>query len=211
MRGHFVHGWAFGASIWRPLAARLPELSATYADRGYFGGQDEPAPQEPAVWVTHSLGTLLTLKDMPHQCQALVAISGFDRFCAGVDVAGVVPRVIDRMLGRFDDEPHQVVTTFREQCGWHERIGPIARESLRADLVSLREMDCRSQAAALAIPVLSLHGDNDPILPDALRRQSLHGIPHAKHVQHPAAGHLLPFEDPDWCAAQISAFLGGAR
>jgi pimeloyl-ACP methyl ester carboxylesterase len=68
-------------------------------------------------------------------------------------------------------------------------------------------MDCRAQAAALSIPVLSLHGANDQILPAAMREQTLYGVPHIRHLQHPTAGHLLPVEYPDWCAAQIATFL----
>ncbi len=207
MRVHFVHGWAFDAAMWQPLAVRMPGLSATFADRGYFGGRGDSAPQQPAVWITHSLGTLLALEDIPAQCCALVAIGGFDRFCASEGVAGVAPRILDRMLGRFDGAPHHVVATFREQCGSNEPIGQIDCDSLRADLGTLRDMDCRARAAALALPVLSLHGSNDPILPEAMRAQTLHNVANARHIQHPVAGHLLPLEDPEWCAVQISAFL----
>ena len=201
-----MHGWAFDASIWQGLAALLPG-TASYADRSYFGGLGDPAPQEPAVWITHSLGTMLTLADIPAQCHALVAIAGFDRFCAGEDAAGVAPRVLDRMLNRFESAPQQVVADFRAQCGFDEPFGPIDGDMLRADLAMLRSLDCRAEAAALSIPVLSLHGATDQILPAAMREQTLYGVPHIRHLQHPTAGHLLPVEYPDWCAAQITTFI----
>ena len=209
MRVHFGHGWAFDAAIWQALAARLPGLAASYADRGYFGAAGDAAPQEPAVWITHSLGTLLALADGAPQCRALVAIAGFDRFCAGEGVAGVAPRIVDRMLDRFDVAPRQVVAAFREQCGCAEPFGQFDGELLRADLLALRTLDCRAAAAALAIPVLSLHGGRDQILPAAMRGQVLQGVADAGHAVHPGAGHLLPVEQPDWCAAQIAAFVDG--
>jgi len=207
LRVHFVHGWAFDASIWQALAALLPGVSASFADRGYFGGLGHPVPQKPAVWITHSLGTMLTLEDVPEHCRALVAIAGFDRFCAGDGAAGVTPRILDRMLVRLENEPQQLITDFRKQCGFSQPFGPIDGDMLRSDLAILRNLDCRAQAAALAIPVLSLHGANDQILPDVMRGQTLHGIPDIRHLQHPTAGHLLPVEYPEWCAAQITTFL----
>jgi len=208
VRVHFVHGWAFDSSIWQALAALLPGVAPSFADRGYFGGAGDAAPQEPAVWITHSLGTMLALEDNLEHCQGLVAIAGFDCFCAGEGAAGVAPRVLDRMLSRFEIAPQQVVTDFRRQCGCDAPTGPIEPEMLRADLAMLRNMDCRPKAVALSVPVLSLHGADDQILPAAMREQTLLGVPDIRHLQHPTAGHLLPAEQPDWCAARITAFLG---
>lgn len=207
MKLHFIHGWAFDASIWQSLSALMSGAQATYADRGYFGGIGDFAPQDASVWITHSFGTMLALGGIPAHCHGVVIINGFDRFRESEGVAGIAPRVLDRMVSRFDDAPQQVAADFRQGCGCDEPIQQINPESLRADLVALRDMDCRAQSADLSIPVLSLQGGADPILPRDMRAQTLHSLAHARHLQHPTAGHLLPLEQPQWCAAQICAFL----
>lgn len=209
MRLHFVHGWGFDRSIWDELAPLLPRAGKTFAERGYFGGKGEAAPAESAIWITHSLGTLLALKAISSQCRAMIAINGFDRFSSSDDAVGISPRVLDLMLARLAREPRETVLDFRRGCGSVDMVeGGVERLPLEQDLVALRDLDCREEARRLRIPVLSLQGAADPILPLEMRARTLHGIPAAKHNEHLTAGHLLPLEQPRWCAGQITAFLG---
>src|SRR5690606_23536261 len=104
--------WGFGPAIWRQLAVHLPDVETSFADRGYFGGSGDEPPQEPSVFITHSLGALLALEQLPSQCRGLVAVNGFDRFVAGKDSPGVAKRVLDRMLSRLELDASAVVTEF---------------------------------------------------------------------------------------------------
>ncbi|MCV6804916.1 alpha/beta hydrolase, partial [Achromobacter ruhlandii] len=45
----FVHGWAFDAAFWGPLAAALAEWPQAVADAGYFGPGRTPAPAGPVL------------------------------------------------------------------------------------------------------------------------------------------------------------------
>lgn len=211
MKAHFVHGWGFDRSIWRQLVMRLPFLEPSFADRGYFGGSGDEPPPEPAVWITHSLGTMLVIGTASPQCRCLVAINGFDRFSAGEDPGGIPKRVLDRMLARVEQNASAVVAEFRRNCGSDDAFPMTELSFLRQDLLVLRDADCRAEAATLTIPVLSLQGAQDPILCFDLKNRTLHSVPDVRHRVHPSAGHLLPLQDPDWCAEQITLFLEEVR
>ena len=208
MIGWYLHGWGYGPAIWDQLAALLPDLEPRFANLGYGGNANDGPPDEPAIWITHSFGTMHALAkmaapDMPLNCRALVAINGFDRFAASPGFEGVPPRVLDRMIARFASDPAGVVSDFCRKCGKDTDVELLDDRTLKRDLVALRDMDCREQAAALSIPVLSLQGAADPVLPPAMRAAVLTG---AHHVTHASAGHLLPLEQPAWCAHQIAEF-----
>lgn len=205
----FVHGWAFSPAIWQPLAALLPGVEPRFADAGYFGPRDLLPPCEPAVWIAHSFGTMLALGAMTAACRGLVAINGFARFAGK---GGVARRVLDLMLRRFDEDPAAVVGEFRRRCGAEEpwpAAGDIA--TLRQDLLAMRDGDGRAAAARLAVPVLALHGARDPILPQAMREGTFAEAADITRREHPQGGHLLPVQDPAWCAEHIAGFLARVR
>ena len=105
----FIHGWGFDAGLWSALAGRLSEHPAVVADLGYFGAEAIDPPDGPFVAITHSFGAMHALRHAPPGCRGLVALNGFDSFVAGAGRAGVPPRLLDRMIARFADEPHGVL------------------------------------------------------------------------------------------------------
>ena len=58
----------------------------------------------------------------------------------------------------------------------------------------------------LAVPTLILHGDSDPLVPYAAAVEHARIVPQAQLVTF-AAGHELPFSQPDVLAAELSQFL----
>ncbi len=201
----YVHGWGFGPSVWNALVPLLPDVEPRYADLGYFGAADVLPPKEPSIWITHSFGTMHTLSNMSAQCRALVAINGFDRFATGDGFPGVPTRVLDRMIAAFDADPARVVSDFLGKCGMGGEVTSFDTTPLHRDLMALRDVDHRQQAAALRVPVLSLQGGADPILPPEMRAAVL---PDAHHETLGEGSHLLPLEAPEYCAERIGAFLG---
>ena len=209
----FAHGWGFDASFWSKLAGLLPQWRCVLADRGYFGA---PAPllqngvllDGPVVAITHSFGTMQVLANPPRDCRGLVAINGFDCFTAREGVAGVAPRVVSRMLARFDHDPAAVLADFRQRCGCDAPFGTPELAALRRDLQALADDDCRAETARWRPPILSLQAEQDQILPATLREQALASARQTRRQSHPTAGHLLPIEDPEYCARHIAAFLG---
>lgn len=203
----FVHGWAFDRSFWDLMRGALGELNSVASDRGYFGQIGHPVLSGPVVVVSHSLGSMLTLRHMPPDCIAFVAINGFDCFVATPDTPGVPRRVVNRMLDKFEQEPAEVVADFRRRCGESAPVPALATQRLRDDLTLLRDGDERRRTIEAGIPILSLQGGEDPILSADQRASVFAGAPDLQRAVHPAAGHLLPSSDPIWCAGHIHSFL----
>ena len=65
--------------------------------------------------------------------------------------------------------------------------------------------DRRPALSKLTVPVLVLHGDEDPLVTPSGGEATAAAIPHAKHVVYPGMGHSLP--EPVWgvVAAEIVA------
>ncbi|MBN9142612.1 MULTISPECIES: alpha/beta fold hydrolase [unclassified Novosphingobium] len=193
MRIALLHGWGFDAGVWDALAPLLAPLGdITRMDRGYFGAAVES--ERPDLMIGHSLGAMLLSRrwsDVP-----LVAINGFDRFC-GTDA--VAPRVVQRMVKRFGEDPAKVLADFRASISGGPAPPMVSRERLGEDLALLAD---QTQPPAHRASVLVLQAEDDPLLPPALRKRALGG-PSAVCDQ---GGHLLPLTQAAWCAAQIADF-----
>lgn len=199
----FVHGWGFDRAFWAPLCALLADCPHAIDDRGYFGAPVPfPPAAEPCLAVTHSFGTMRVLADPPPGLAGIVAINGFGRFTAAPDRAGVPPRVLDRMLRRFDEDPRAVLAEFRHSCGSEAPFDVIDAGRLREDLLRLRE----EEPPPPRVPVLAVQGGNDPILPPAMRAAVFAGCD-VRRLEHPVAGHLLPLQDPAFCAQAVRQAL----
>lgn len=202
---YFMHGWAFDASVWTPLAAALSDWPQVRADAGYFGPASLPAVDGPVIAIGHSLGGLKLLASPPAGCQGLVLINSFARFAAAADFpAGVPLRMLTRMQQQLSRHAATVVTDFRQRAGSTAAIaGTLDEAALQADLTLLMQHDCRAELAAWNLPLCSLAARQDTIVPPALSQASLP----ADTEWHEAGGHLLPLSEPDWCAQTIRRFL----
>ncbi len=193
-----VHGWGFDASFWAPLQAALAPRETLAWDLGFFG---EPAcpplpAGRPVVAVGHSFGLLWLAERFPAGWPALVSINGFSRFCAGPDFpVGIAPKLIERMIGRFAAAPETVYRDFMARFGVTAPPPPfLAQQRLADGLSGLRQWDARGRMVALA-----LAGRNDPLLSVSMTEQCFAGTAIAWHE----GGHLLPREDPQWCAERL--------
>lgn len=203
----FLHGWGFDAGFWSELSGLLPVYPSECDDRGYFGAARTVRPDEPCVVIAHSFGAMRALAAPPPRCRGMIAINGFDRFAAHDGKPGVSPRIIERMMARFDSEPGAVLSDFRRRCGDETPFGPADTDLLRADLLALRQEDRTRESEDWKLPLLSLQGAADPLLPPPMRDAVFTGAPLLERLTHPAGGHLLPASDAPYCARAIRAFM----
>jgi pimeloyl-[acyl-carrier protein] methyl ester esterase len=192
-----VHGWGFDASFWAPLRLAL-EADAMAWDLGYFGLPAQPPlpAGRPIMAVGHSFGLLWLLHHRPVAWRALVSINGFSCFSRRETFPdGVAARSLDRMISQCALTPMKVVADFRMRCGGV--APPLAvpdRVRLLDGLQALATWDERPAPVQLA-----LCGRNDPLVSTAMSTAS---FPEDCVVWHDG-GHLLPQEDPAWCAAHL--------
>lgn len=191
MKIALLHGWGFDAGVWDALAPMLSG-NVTRMDRGYFGPTVES--ERPDLMIGHSLGAMLLARRWPDV--PLVAINGFDRFC-GVDA--VAPRVVQRMVKRFGENPAKVLEDFRASINGSPAPAMVSRERLGEDLALLAD---QALAPAHRARLLVLQAEDDPLLPPALRMGAFGG---ACSVCGDG-GHLLPLTQAAWCAVQIADF-----
>ena len=64
-----------------------------------------------------------------------------------------------------------------------------------------------AKVATATIPILSLQGATDPLLPAAMRDGVFAAAPRLERRLHPTAGHLLPASDAPYCARAIRDFV----
>ena len=195
-----LHGWGYDASFWQPLIDALPDMECLAWDLGYFGAPSFLPPDREAVAVGHSHGAQWLLRQRPFDWRGLVSINGFSRFAAAPDLPDGVPLAqIDRLSASLEEDPLGCLTGFRQRCGdmTPPPAGPdVAR--LQESLERLRDWDERP-----ALPDLVLCGEADKVVPAPLSRAL---FPKAVTRWH-AGGHLLPQQDPDWCAGEIRTWL----
>lgn len=202
----FCHGWGFDAFVWDPLAALLPDFAQARDDAGYFGAPAAPEPLGPYIAVTHSFGTMRLLAASPPGIAGMVAINGFDRFTAAPDFPGTPARVVDRMISAAAQVPETVLADFHARIGSAVPEGTPDAERLETDLLALRDGDLRALAGQVRLPILSLQAARDPLLPMGLRETVFAAVPGVMRRTHPDAGHLLPLQEPEWCAGAIRSF-----
>jgi len=201
----FLHGWAGSASVWDAVIALLPGFDCRADDRGYFGPPAD-AP-EGVIAIGHSFGTMRALA-APGGLRGLVAINGFDCFTARPQFPATPPRVVDRMLTRFDQDAQALVTAFRASVGAPETPRLRDPAALRADLATMRDEDRRDE---VRVPVISLQAADDPVVPPAVHPHLFASAPLVERISVPTGGHVLPETAPELCARAIRRAVERAR
>ena len=192
-----IHGWGFDATFWTPLQKAL-EFDAIAWDLGFFGSAARPPlpPGRPVIAVGHSFGMLWLLHHRPVAWRAVVSINGFSCFTRRETfAAGIAASSLGRMICQCVEAPLQVVTDFRKRCGNSTQF-PGAPDPTRLldGLQALLTWDERPTPIQLA-----LCGRTDPLIPSPMSEACFAQDRIAWHE----GGHLLPQEDPAWCAIQL--------
>jgi len=84
-------------------------------------------------------------------------------------------------------------------------------EVIRADVGAAKGFDARAALPSLRCPVLILCGTEDHITPPRYATWLKEGLPDARVILIPGAGHMLPLERPEQVNAAIAEFLREQR
>ena len=177
---------------------------------------------ERAVWAGLSVGGMVALRAAlvaRERVEALVLLdtdagpeTAWRRFQYGalggvartLGIRPVLPTVTRRMFG---------TTTRREKpelvAEWRRRFTEAHVPSALRMLGALRRRDdLRGRLREIGVPTLVVVGAEDSSLPPARSRVIADGIPGAKLVEIPAAGHLSTLEKPAAVTEALQEFLG---
>ena len=182
-------------------------------------------PQEPTICLGWSLGAMAAIDyatHYPRQVAALILITANPRFVASEDWPGLslpnlhamaeelcrdAPAVLRRFwalqVHGMSDAPrhlqhlHAVLTAYP----------PPTLDTLRQGLVLLRDADLRPQFASLPMPVLTLFGGRDKLVPKEVMAALCALRPSTDAQLLPRAGHIPFITHESDVLAQIQRFL----
>lgn len=91
---------------------------------------------------------------------------------------------------------------------WGRRIVMRSDAKSAVELMTcMKGVDLAPRFAEIAMPVLVLQGARDVINPPAAAEATARGLPNARLVMHPDAGHVPTLTRPDWVAREIRGFF----
>jgi pimeloyl-[acyl-carrier protein] methyl ester esterase len=186
-----VHGWGFGAGVWRPVLDGLDDkLPARAADLpGYGETTFPPAELSPGTVVcAWSLGALLAMQwavRYPDKIARLVLVGATPRFVCDDDWREAQPlELLDGFAAAVRSDPAAALRRFatlmnqgddharaviRRLTALSEAPCPDAA-TLLTGLDLLRRLDLRTLVPQIRVPTLVVHGERDPLMPLAAGR-----------------------------------------
>ena len=93
---------------------------------------------------------------------------------------------------------------------YRRMLASIPAEGYALGCETVRDADLRDALGAIAVPTLVVAGSDDPTVAPAAVEELLEGIPGARLVELPGAGHLANAEQPDAFTDALLSQLGAA-
>jgi pimeloyl-ACP methyl ester carboxylesterase len=227
-----VHGAGSSSVVWMDVVRRLSPGRRVVAIDLPGHGQSDPwrAPDdvsidlyrdavgtvcaalhiERAVLVGHSMGTLVCVAAAaawPERVAGLVLVNGGARL-------PVAPQLFAWMredFARFGKRLSRLLWSPTTPLDVVERWGAVAltadQETTVADFRACDRFDATPLCPRVKAPTLVLGGEDDLMTPPVRTRELAAAIAGARAVLVPAAGHMLPQEQPERFFAELEAFL----
>lgn len=198
----FIHGWGFDARFWDQVCALIPQFPQRRVDRGYFGLPSAAESfGENSILIGHSLGFLHGVAQK-QDWGGWIAINAFTRF-----IPDCVPeaRLREMKMGMaFASD--LTLRTFYARIGAEAPSGSPDIARLRSGLDELQTCDITATLGQLDAPGLVLAAHNDPLVPVVTSEALGKLVRRGGGMWHETAGHILPLNDPAWCAKAITSF-----
>ncbi|MGH1377771.1 MAG: alpha/beta fold hydrolase [Alphaproteobacteria bacterium] len=200
----FVHGWGMDARIWDSIVTEFKGHEIHRADLGFIGGTQTKGISGKSIYITHSLGTMWSLQNHCSDMLGLICVNGFTCFQSFSSERTL--RTMQRRLGR---NPSAQMKSFWQGCGLSEDMQNNLDQDLNIDRLHvgldwLVDWDMSEKLHDLPVPVMSLGGRDDLVLPQAQMNDHWSGFDLQINAK---AGHVLPLSHPEWCVDRIKDFM----
>ena len=179
-----VLGTSFGGLVGLILAARRPERVASLV----------------AVTVSD-----LTTPEMTRKTRELRRVVA--EILAGADGGRLLDAMVDDIYSARYRAANRELLAFRSRqiaglpAAWFAAVDGI--------LEAVESFDLRAEAPRVRCPTLVVVAADDSVMPPERGRALAAAIPGARLAEHPASGHTLVVEDPEWLARETLGFLDG--
>ena len=179
-------------------------------------------PQVPVVLVGHSAGGMAALafaegRGATGQLAGLVLISTSPVGIAGWKERVAAPILFNGLLGWMLDRPRLGRAFARQLFGTHpgvDRLDAVRRIMSNTSAIAKRDapravfdFDLTPDIGHVGVPVLVVHGGRDRSVRPSLGARLTSGLPEARRVVFPDAGHMVVLEQDAAVAAAIAEFV----
>ncbi len=179
---------------------------------------------QPLAILAWSMGALLAIDladRLPDRYRTCTLISGTPCFAQKQSWKNAMPvKVLDGFIEKYLRVPQATLETFnylisegsRDQKNWLRELKTMNRyapdeRALRSGLEFLEHADLRENWTALKIPVLGIYGENDTLVPAAVREDLKKLLPTFSSRLIADTGHAPFLTDAQKVANEILAFL----
>lgn len=112
-------------------------------------------------------------------------------------------------MKRIFYDPSKISLFYSDRCKYKNEMPENVTFHLNAIFSSISEWDWTANVKGLEVPVLAIHGRNDPSCPLEGARLWISMLRNARLLVIPNAGHLPFVEDPELFYSSVDAFLRG--
>ena len=181
----------------------LPNEDTLCLDLGFTGHPQilPPCPEEPAIYITHSLGTLWALQHCSAQMKGLISINGFPCFTRFTAI-----EMLKAMKAGLRKNIDLQMKQFYKRADM-DNAGASSEFNIKMldeGLTWLMTEDARPALQSLRCPIIALTGAQDKIMPLSAAQEAWQGM-HLEICED--GGHNLPHTHTHWCAAHINKLL----
>ncbi len=232
-----VHGLGGSSNTFQPLMPVLRNFTVCRPDMPGSGRSPVPIePQSIAAFAEaivnglkeigvanahfggHSLGTLVCQHIAVHMPECVRSLVLFGALTEPPEAArnGLTGRAATARGGGMDVIADQIIANTLSPSTHHDKPAAVAfvRESLMRQPPEGYAKSCEALSKArafpverIAIPVLLVAGDTDPVAPPSMATALKDRMPNAKMVLLERSGHWIPIEKPEESSRLIAEFL----
>ena len=189
--------------LWEGFHESFPKKQSYFVNLGFINNGDNVSSipfDSKSIFITHSLGTLWALKYHSHNMAGLISINGFVNFRNFVDKRNLLA-----MQKQLQRNPEQQMQDFWDMINFKNDLDQnLNIDKLHEGLEWLINWDMSAKLSDLNIPILSLMGDEDRLLPlPKMEKEWL--MADIKIMKN--GGHILPLSHSKWCVEKIREFI----